>query len=216
MEILDYKIISVVGSGGKTSLIYKIAGDLKKKGKKVAITTTTKIFSNIREECVDFVSSDISEKNTKKLFLEKNVVVFGEKCSDKLTSPKEDFFEYVTKYCDYLIIEADGSKRKPLKITKENEPVIIEKTELVIAVFGLSAIGKRASEVCHRYEGDEIVDIDFFCEKIIGNTIGIPCKSVKIVLNQADNEKDVQNALKIKEKINFDDVEIVSIKRGEK
>lgn len=41
---IDYKkypVIAVVGGGGKTSLIYRLADELLDRGKKVIITTTT-------------------------------------------------------------------------------------------------------------------------------------------------------------------------------
>lgn len=48
-EIIEYekkrpRIISVVGAGGKTTLIYRLAEELKRKGLRVLITTTTKMY----------------------------------------------------------------------------------------------------------------------------------------------------------------------------
>lgn len=202
------KVISIIGSGGKTTVMLEIANNLKQNGKKVAITTTTKIFREMNHECIDFVCDKIEEKYLKELFLSNNVIVFGENYNEKLTKPSNEFFKYVLNYCDYLIIEADGSRQKPIKITKENEPIIIDKTDEVIAVFGLSAIGKNAKNVCHRYCEDKIVDIDFFCNIIKANIKDIDKNKLKIILNQADTENEISVAKDVIKKLNFDNIKI--------
>lgn len=205
---MNKKIISIIGSGGKTSVMLEIANKLKKNGNKVALTTTTKIYRNMNHECIDAVCDNISEKNTKKIFMCNNVVVFGEKYNEKLIKPSDIFFEYVLKYCDYLIIESDGSKQKPLKITNKNEPVVLENSDEIIAVFGLSAIGQNSIKVCHRSTVDTVVDIDYFCDIIQHNIAKIDSKKLKIILNQADTQNDIQNAIKIREKLQFMNIKI--------
>ncbi len=47
IDILKLKsqgVISIIGAGGKTSLMFSLAKELSKSGKKVLTTTTTKIF----------------------------------------------------------------------------------------------------------------------------------------------------------------------------
>ena len=44
IDINKKNIISFVGGGGKTSLIYELGNELRKLGKKVIITTTTHMF----------------------------------------------------------------------------------------------------------------------------------------------------------------------------
>ena len=41
IDVNSKKIISVVGGGGKTSLIFRLAEELAEQGKKVIVTTTT-------------------------------------------------------------------------------------------------------------------------------------------------------------------------------
>ena len=51
---IDYKkypVIAVVGGGGKTSLIYRLADELLDRGKKVIITTTSDVAKNIIIHC---------------------------------------------------------------------------------------------------------------------------------------------------------------------
>ncbi len=50
-----------------------------------------------------------------------------------------------------LLIEADGSRQKALKVPNEREPVIPEFTDAVIVVAGLGGLGKSLNEDCvHR------------------------------------------------------------------
>ena len=54
--------------------------------------------------------------------------------------------------CEYLLIEADGSRGLPVKAPAGHEPVLTAGTELVIAILGLTGIGRPISAVCHRPE----------------------------------------------------------------
>ena len=52
----------------------------------------------------------------------------------------------LAKTVPYIIVEADGAARKPLKAPNATEPVIPESTSLVIAVTGMDALGCRLTE----------------------------------------------------------------------
>jgi probable selenium-dependent hydroxylase accessory protein YqeC len=47
---------------------------------------------------------------------------------------------------DRILVEADGSARKPLKAAASHEPVIASATDLLIAVAGLNALGLPLNE----------------------------------------------------------------------
>ncbi|WP_276874600.1 selenium cofactor biosynthesis protein YqeC, partial [Anaerotruncus massiliensis (ex Togo et al. 2019)] len=57
---------------------------------------------------------------------------------------------WLAAHTDALFLEADGSRRLPVKFPNSTEPVIPEGTGRVIAVAGLSALGRPVDEVCHR------------------------------------------------------------------
>ncbi len=46
----------------------------------------------------------------------------------------------------HVLVEADGSRGRPLKAPAEHEPVIPASTDVVVAVVGLSVIGQALSE----------------------------------------------------------------------
>ena len=61
-------------------------------------------------------------------------------------------FSALEKMADYVLVEADGSKRLPGKAHGQNEPEIPKESQRTILVFGASALHKPISEVIHRVE----------------------------------------------------------------
>lgn len=61
-------------------------------------------------------------------------------------------FSALEKMADYVLVEADGSKRLPGKAHGQNEPQIPKESQRTILVFGASALHKPISEVIHRVE----------------------------------------------------------------
>ena len=68
---------------------------------------------------------------------------------------------------DYLLVEADGAARRPVKAPDGHEPVIAASTSLVVAMVGLEVLGKevhsdrvfrlgRFKEVTGLEEGEQI------------------------------------------------------------
>jgi probable selenium-dependent hydroxylase accessory protein YqeC len=69
-------------------------------------------------------------------------------------------YERLRERADIIVIEADGAHRRPLKFPGDNEPVILDETDIVIAVSGLDALGKMAGEVCHRMpEAEKLLNL---------------------------------------------------------
>lgn len=61
-------------------------------------------------------------------------------------------FSALEKMADYVLVEADGSKRLPGKAHGQNEPQIPRESQRTVLVFGASALHKPISEVIHRVE----------------------------------------------------------------
>ena len=74
----------------------------------------------------------------------------------RLSAPAEPLSKLARRF-DYVLAEADGSKRLPLKAHAAWEPVIPAATANVIWVVGASGLGKPVAEVVHRPE--------LFCER---------------------------------------------------
>ena len=139
-------IISVVGSGGKTTLIKQLSSRYRSEGKTVLVTTTTHMF--IEE---DTLLTDDAEKIIGVL-QETGYAMAGIPDGEKIKALSRETFDTVCAWADVVLVEADGSKHLPLKYPNASEPVIPENTDEILVVCGLNAIGQKAKDVCHRLE----------------------------------------------------------------
>lgn len=170
-EIIEYekkrpRIISVVGAGGKTTLIYRLAEELKRKGLRVLITTTTKMYvpkrrfisweSGIGEEG-DKGKQESAKRMEEKIRVklhEEGIVVVGRILNggEKFTGIPEEVRSILPSLCDVLLVEADGSRQKPVKVPADHEPVLFPASDLVIGVLGMNSVGQHILEAAHRPE----------------------------------------------------------------
>jgi xanthine dehydrogenase accessory factor len=139
-------IIAVVGSGGKTTLIKKLASRYRSAGKTVFVTTTTHMF--IEEDTILTDDADAIIHQLK----EKSYAMAGIAEGEKIKSLSKNTYEAVCACADVVLVEADGSKHMPLKFPNTSEPVIPDNTEQIIVVWGPHGLDKPAREVCHRFE----------------------------------------------------------------
>ena len=140
LRLPEHAVISVVGAGGKTSLIFAWAHELAAAGKNVVITTTTHMYrpDRMEEDGIRIVVSDDPER------------------PDKVMAPPAEVLDGLRETTDVVLIEADGSRRMPLKWPAPWEPVVPDYTDFTVCVAGLSAIGKKTSDVVYR--ADELPD----------------------------------------------------------
>lgn len=200
------KVITVVGAGGKTSTIFELGNELSNLNKKTIITTTTHMKLD-----KDFllIDEDFNIENLKKILQKNNLIKIGKKESDyKVKSLDEDTLKRCIDISDFLLIEGDGSKQLPLKAPKDNEPVIIQETDLVIGLIGFDSLDKKIEETCHRPELvskllhkniKENINI-FDLVEIIKNKNGLKknvnCK-YKVIINKVDKLEYLDKCKKI-------------------
>ena len=139
-------IVAVVGSGGKTTLIKKLAEQYRDEGKSVLVTTTTHMF--IEKDTLLTGDADTILRALR----EKGYAMAGLPAGEKIKALSPETFRTVSNHADVVLVEADGSKHKPLKFPNATEPVIPENTDEIIVVWGPHGLGKPAREVCHRLE----------------------------------------------------------------
>lgn len=199
VNLSEKQVIAVVGAGGKTTSMSHLAKELVSLGKRVVITTTTHMF--LPTECEVLVE----DKDQVLAMLDaKGLAVVGTPCEgEKMTKVSDAFFEWLRTISDYVLVEADGSKRLPIKVPEKHEPVLPVDTDLMIVVAGLSCLDRSLQECCHRWklameilncqETSRITPADVakllsegYCTKY-----SIP---YKILLNQCESKK-AQNAM---------------------
>ena len=139
-------ITALVGGGGKTTLLLRLAHALAQTGARVIVTTTTHIFTpDGMRTCNPATPEEASA-----LLDREKLICFGAPSKEgKLSAPDLSMGTLAT-CADYVLTEADGAKRLPLKAPAEHEPVIPNETKLVIAVAGLDGIGRTIAETAFR------------------------------------------------------------------
>ncbi len=155
-EIIDLnkgQIVSIVGAGGKTTLMFTMAKELRK-GNKVLVTTTTKIYvPPINDfQFMFFEGDNINLFNNS---VDKGIYVYGNfiNSEDKIIGTCDNELQKLLPHYDYIFIEADGSKRKPIKGWNHNEPVISKYTDITIGVITIEVLGMMINESnIHRIE----------------------------------------------------------------
>ena len=173
--LLDNKkhIISLVGGGGKTTIMYELAGVFAKQGKKVVCMTTTHIlkhkqcyFDFQQGHCEIFSTIANSEpiyansfRALEALWQQGKYAVVGEEetNSSKLVLPAPSMLKNILQSSELVLIESDGAKHLPCKLPAHHEPVLLQESDIVVAVVGLDALGKSLDEVCFRWQlGEKI------------------------------------------------------------
>ena len=138
-------VTAVIGSGGKTGLLRRLAEELP--GTVLLCTTT-----HIRPfEEYPLLTAPAPEDIRKALTVHR-ILCVGTPCEDgKLTAPALSV-ETLASLADYVLAEADGSRRLPLKAHDAHEPVIPAVSRQVICVAGASGFGRPIRESVHRPE----------------------------------------------------------------
>ena len=139
-------IRAFVGAGGKTTRIHELVAQFRAKGKRVFVTTSTHMFIE-----PDTVLSDDAERILGELN-QKGYVMAGIPENGKIRPLSPETYRRVCAQAEEVLVEADGSNRKPIKFPNSTEPVIYDNVEEIVVVCGLQALGKPLREAAHRPE----------------------------------------------------------------
>lgn len=211
LNIADAQVISLVGGGGKTTLLYRLAEEFSKRGQTTLATTTTKMylpekgtFQKVllgKQALLDFSGGQ------KKIYSAGGIETELIKQGEKPFNPKvvgyspadldEVFREKVNSgKIDKIIIEADGSAGKPVKAPADHEPVLWNKTDTLIGIIGLTAFGKPIDkDTAHRDQllrqitGETFINEEAIYRLVVhpkGLFKGGAGKRKILILNQAD------------------------------
>jgi probable selenium-dependent hydroxylase accessory protein YqeC len=154
-EIGKHEVVSVVGGGGKTTLMFALARELAAMGMPVITTTTTKLIET--EPSLHGSPLLLLEEDAGKLLrlLTGKVKEYGHVTVAAGTLPGPGKLEGIDP-CTVdkiaamgiagIIIEADGARHKPVKAPSDTEPVIPASTTLVVPVVGMDALGAKLTE----------------------------------------------------------------------
>ena len=124
----------MIGSGGKTTLIWHLAASFAAPGgRKILVAPTTKMFPPAKNVQGVSLAGSLNE------------------ASGKLESLPLSALEKIISGYDLVLLEGDGAKELPLKAWTSYEPVVPPFTTLTIGVLPLWPLGKPVSEnLVHR------------------------------------------------------------------
>jgi probable selenium-dependent hydroxylase accessory protein YqeC len=169
----EREVISLVGAGGKTALMFALGNELSAKRKGILLTTTTKIWEPATSPSLGIFLSD--QLSAMKKWVAEDLDSFGYLlvAQERLTNGKLQGIapEWVEELrsltgVSMIIVEADGAAGRSLKAPREGEPVLPQNTTLLIPVVGIDVLGCPLDE---RY---------VFRSEIATKLLGIPLGSL--------------------------------------
>lgn len=145
-------LISLCGAGGKTSTLFWLAEYFYQQGKRVLITTTTRMFlpapSHYRELIIE---TDPVRQLTRCQALPDGpalVALFShlDERTGKVAGPTPQQIDLIKgqQRFDLILVEADGAHHKLLKVPALHEPCIPHQSDWVIALLGGAMVGANA------------------------------------------------------------------------
>lgn len=198
--------VAFIGAGGKTTAMFKLARELP-----AAIVTAATHLGVWQTSLADrHIATDEDAIETIADF-QGVLLVTGEADGERTKPVSEELLRRLHEHCKArsipLLIEADGSRQKPLKAWAEHEPPIPAFADLVVLTAGISGLGKPLSdEHVHRAERfaalsgsnlGETISAEAIAKALTsphGGLKNIPPAARRVVLlNQADTP-DLQSA----------------------
>jgi len=154
-------VIAVTGAGGKTTVVCTLARYFREEGRKVLVSTTTKMQhpSSYDYGCthVFFDDSVLGYKPK-----EGEICFFAREYEPgKVSAPSLETLAMAGAGYDVVLLEADGARCLPLKLHTKRDPVIPSSCTAVLAVLGLSAVGQDRSSSCFGELGEGLVDMHY-------------------------------------------------------
>ncbi|WP_293826516.1 selenium cofactor biosynthesis protein YqeC [uncultured Parolsenella sp.] len=155
-------LVAAIGGGGKTTLLRSLAAELRERGARVVLATTTHFMPF---DGIETVSS--SNKAEVEAALARDGIVCaaapaaGRAGAAGKLGPSPIALGELRLLADAVLVEADGSKRLPLKLHESHEPVVPANATAVVYVLGASGFGQPLASACHRAElASELLGID--------------------------------------------------------
>lgn len=149
----DFRCISITGSGGKTTTLIALASLYAQRGKRVLVSTTTKLELPCQrdyhcdmyfcDERIQFYKPSAGQK-----------VFYALQGTEKALAPPLEEIQALTATYDVVLLEADGAQHKPLKLHSERDPVVPDFTTTTLAVIGMSGRGQSLGQCCFGWDGD--------------------------------------------------------------
>ncbi len=213
-------IVSVVGGGGKTSLVYALARGANRRGLSAIITTTVRFTRPPGIEMPAIVTApdgEIVAAAARSLESGSTLVATsGAGTHGRLQGFEKTTIDRMAAVgAGLLAIEADGSAHRPFKAPGEHEPVIADSSTDVVVCVGLTVVGRTLEEKwVHRPElvaeitgqqPGELVSEETITGVLLharGGRKGVPPGArIHALLNNPRDDKEVLPAMAMAERL---------------
>ena len=180
LKLDRYRNISLVGAGGKTTLIKRLTFTLKKT-KMILISSTTS-FTEPDVTKYDFIDYFYDHDYDFKEITKPGIYIIGttKKQENLILGLSVEVIEKIAADFDYSIIECDFANGRPLKGFRDFEPVIPKTTDMTLGIIDIHSLGLlvHASNIHH---------LDKFIE-LTGSTIGamVTIPNLKEIIDNKD------------------------------
>jgi probable selenium-dependent hydroxylase accessory protein YqeC len=146
-------VISLCGAGGKTSAIFDLAAALKQRDQdsRIVVLTTTRMMVEKSPRIDHFLSVDAL---TQIGMLSPGITMVARGIDEQgkiYGFEPEEIDRWIEdplfgQHLSFVLVEADGANKKPLKAPREGEPRFPGKTQIVLGVLGADAFDLPAVE----------------------------------------------------------------------
>jgi len=226
-------MIALIGAGGKTTTLFKLAKELRDEGNKILLCSTTKVPKPSKPHADRlFLVEDIDSFPAETAKIKAPVIIaagYGVDEDDKVIGLPPAWLDKLagSRQFDAILVEADSAASRLFKVPSELEPSVPERSDIVIWMMAIKAIGKplepgfihraeRAASLLGVVPGTQLT-IDQILQLVKhpeGCLKGIPAACRKVaVLSQADSVDEIQKARKLAQallQIGFERALIVS------
>jgi probable selenium-dependent hydroxylase accessory protein YqeC len=137
--------VALVGGGGKSTLLQALGDQLSGS---VALTCTTKMGADQdrdRRVLIGPTDDEVVQAARRQPVMVWSAVD-GHKAIGVDPARCDVWFERI----DHVVIEADGSRRRPFKAPADYEPIVPSTATMVVSVIGADALGRVIADQCHR------------------------------------------------------------------
>lgn len=145
------RVIAICGAGGKSSLMFALAGELADAGERVLLTTTTRLA--LGQVCGRWPGLMAADANAIAELANPHpgpVIAYRgvDETRGKALGYPPEVVDLVAERGPFtrILVEADGSARRPLKAPADHEPVFPVRTDAVVIVAGATGLGRPLSE----------------------------------------------------------------------
>ena len=152
-------VVSLVGAGGKTTVLFALSMELRRRGFSVVTTCTTHMqlpttgATTAPLVVVEEEGNWLATVKARLAHYGSVTVIESRSREDKLGGLDPVMIDPLRSLADCVVIEADGARGRSLKAPADHEPVIADETTLSVVIAGLDVLGEPLHErFVHRVE----------------------------------------------------------------